>query len=183
VKEFLKSTERAELRQAKPIGKTLIADKLREWSSLRSPKAHETHATSTILSDSLIETICAAGLHSSMRSDEEDRLDGIDDESLREIEEFSQFCDTAMRAILSQGPASAKWREATDLVLDWCLTMGFEISLNDPSYMKLTREFAKVERIAHKSILQRNEGEDIETPPGPSEPKAKLGAPYWMANE
>lgn len=175
VKEFRKSTGQAELRKAKAVGKTLIADKLRQWESLlSSPKDHESHATPSILSDSLIETICSARLYSWLRSDEEERLDGVDDKTLLEIEQFGQLSDTAMRAILSQGKASAKWTETTDLVLDWCSTMGFEIDLEDPSTPKLIREFAKVERKAQQFILQRNDGEDIATPPEPSAPQPKL---------
>ncbi len=175
VKEFRKSTGQAELRKAKVAGQTLIADKLRQWESLlSSPKDRESHAIPSILSDSLIETICSARLYSWLRSDEEERLDGVDDKTLLEIEQFGQLSDTAMRAILSQGKASAKWTETTDLVLDWCSTMGFEIDLEDPSTPKLIREFAKVERKAHQFILQRNNGEDITTPPPPSGPQPKL---------
>ena len=93
-----------------------VADKLREWESLLSNTiAHEPNATPTILSDGLIETVCSARLYSWMRSDEEERLEGIDDETLLEIEEFSQLSDTAMRAVLSQGKASKSWPEAADL--------------------------------------------------------------------
>ena len=174
-KEFRKSTGHVELRKAKAVGQTLIADKLREWDSLlRSSQAHLASVTPTILSDSLIETICSARLYSWLRSDEEDRLDGVDDKTLLEIEEFSQHSDAAMRAILSQGKASARWTETTELVLDWCSTMGLEVSLEDPNAPKLIREFAKVERKAQKFILQRNDGEDVATPDQPCGVKPKL---------
>ena len=175
VKEFRKSTGFSDLGKAKAVGKTLIADKLREWDSLlRSAETHKPNATPSILSDSLIETVCSARLYSWLRSDEEERLDGVDDATLLEIEEFSLLSDTAMRAILSQGKASARWTETTDLVLDWCATMGFEVSLEDPSAPKLIREFAKVERKAQQFILRRNDGEDIKTPPLPRGPQPKL---------
>ena len=58
VKEFRKSTGFSDLGKAKAVGKTLIADKLREWDSLlRSSEAHKPNATPSGLSDSLIETV------------------------------------------------------------------------------------------------------------------------------
>lgn len=73
--EYRKSTGHPDLKQARPVGQTLIADKLREWDALaRASKVSD--ATPTILSPDLIETICAARLYSWMRNDDEDRLTG-----------------------------------------------------------------------------------------------------------
>ncbi|CAM5321606.1 hypothetical protein [Eoetvoesiella caeni] len=74
VKEYRKSTGHADLRRAKPVGQTLIAEKLREWDALaRATQANE--ATPTILTQELIDIICAARLYSWMRNDDEERLD------------------------------------------------------------------------------------------------------------
>jgi integrase len=173
VKEYRKSTGHADLRRAKPVGQTLIAEKLREWDALaRATQANE--ATPTILTQELIDIICAARLYSWMRNDDEERLDGIDDEQLLEIDSFCELTDKAMRSVLAQGSASSRWPEVADSVLDWCLSMRHDIEPTDPSFPLLIRSFAKVEKEAQSRIALRNEGEDTETPAPPRTARYKL---------
>ncbi len=171
--EYRRSTGHADLVRARPVGQTLIADKLREWDALACA-SEVRDATPTILSTDLIETICAARLYSWMRNDDEERLEGISDEQLLEIESFCELADKAMRSVLAQGKASKRWPEVIDTVTDWCLTMGYDVEPGDPSFPLLIRSFARVEKEAQSRISRRNEGEDTETPAPPRATLHKL---------
>ena len=173
VEELRKSTGHSDLKRARPIGQTLIAERLREWDALaRASDANK--AAPTILTHDLIDTICATRLYSWMRNDDEERLAGIDDEQLLEIDSFCELTDKAMRSILARGSASSRWPEVADTVLDWCLAMGYEVEPTDPSFPLLIRSFAKVEKEAQARIASRNEGEDTETPEPPRTVRHKL---------
>lgn len=111
--EYRKSTGHTELRRAKPIGMALIAEKLREWDSI-ARQVVDVDWTPTILTSGLIEQICSSRLYSWLMSDDEDRLgtEGLDDDTLLEMENFSKLTDVAMRSVLAQGAASPCWSEA-----------------------------------------------------------------------
>lgn len=173
VEELRKSTGHSDLKRARPIGQTLIAERLREWDAL-ARASDASKAAPTILTHDLIDTICATRLYSWMRNDDEERLAGIDDEQLLEIDSFCELTDKAMRSILAQGSASSRWPEVADTVLDWCLAMGYEVEPTDPSFPLLIRSFAKVEKEAQSRIALRNEGEDTETPAPPRTARHKL---------
>lgn len=162
-KEYRKSTGHADLKRARPVGQALIADKLREWDAL-ARATEDIAATPTILTAELIDIICAARLYSWMRNDDEERLEGVSDEALLEIEGFCELTDKAMRSILAQGKASTRWPEIIDAVTDWCLTMGYDVEPSDPSFPLLVRAFAKVEKESQSQIALRNVGEGTDTP-------------------
>lgn len=167
--EYRKSTGHAELRRAKPIGMALIAEKLREWDSI-ARQVVDVDWTPTILTSGLIEQICSRRLYSWLMSDDEERLgtEGLDDDTLLEIENFSKLTDVAMRSVLAQGAASPRWSEAVATVLEWSQTLGYGLELTDPLFPKLVREFAKVEKEAQARITLRNQGDDAQTPELPS---------------
>lgn len=168
-KEYRKSTGHAELGRAKVVGATLIAEKLREWDSIAREAADVVWAP-TILTSGLIEQICSIRLYSWMMTDDEDRLgsEGLDANSLAEMENFAQLTDTAMRSVLSQGAASPRWSDTVATVVEWSQTLGYGLELTDPLFPKLVREFAKMEKEAQTSISRRNQGDDAQTPELPS---------------
>lgn len=164
--EFRKSTGQADLKRAIPIGMTLVAEKLREWDALSRATKGIT-AKLTILTKGLIETICSVRLYSWMRTDDDEREAGLTDQQLAENDNFCELTDTTMRAVLAQGPASTRWAEVVESVLDWSLVMGYALDLSDPLFPQLVREFAKTEKEANRRIATRNQGDDAETPPAP----------------
>lgn len=165
-REFRKSTGHSDLKRAKPIGMTLIAEKLREWESLACATEGVT-AKPTILTNGLVENICAVRLYSWMKTDDSEREIGLTDQQLVSNEDFCKLSDTAMRAVLVHGPASARWGEIVESVLDWTQVMGYALDLSDPLFPQLVREFAKTEKEANRRITTRNQGDDAETPPTP----------------
>jgi hypothetical protein len=113
------------LRKALPIGAALIAEKRREWATLEAEVAESDRAFGvkpTILTGPLVDSICAARLHASMSLDEKDRTApaGLDEDSLREIDDFCALTDVTMRSVLAQGPASPRWAELVPVILNWC---------------------------------------------------------------
>lgn len=164
-KEFRKSTRHADLQRAKPIGMTLIAEKLQEWDSM-ARALPDTTITPTILSSRLIETICSTRLYSWLRSDDDEREgdEGLSKEQIQDINEFCKLTDASMRSVTIQGKGSPRWSEVVDSTVDWCLTLGYGIEIEDPLFPNLVRKFAKVEQEAQKNIELRNRGEGIETP-------------------
>lgn len=166
VAEFRKSTGQADLKRATPIGMSLIAEKLCEWDTLARAIKGVT-AKPTVLTKGLIETICAARLYSWMRTDDDEREAGLTDQQLAENDNFCELTDTTMRAVLAQGPASARWAEVVESVLDWTHVMGYAVDVSDPLFPQLVREFAKAEKDANRRIAVRNQGDDAETPPAP----------------
>lgn len=166
-KEFRKSTGQSDLKKAKLVGQTLIADKLREWDKLQrqSPSIELRTSSPTVLHAELIEQICAARLYSWLQSDEEERLQGLTEEELQEYAEFASLSDTYMRSILAQGPQSKHWSDVVSDVLEWCDVLGYQIESSDPNLPKLIRDFAAIERKAQNVIRGRNDGEYIPSPP------------------
>lgn len=164
-KEFRKSTRHADLQRAKPIGMTLIAEKLQEWDSI-ARALPDTTITPTILSSRLIETICSTRLYSWLRSDDDEREgeEGLSKEQIHEINEFCKLTDASMRSVTIQGKGSPRWSEVVDTTIDWCVTLGYGIEIEDPLFPNLVRKFAKVEQEAQKNIELRNQGEGTETP-------------------
>ena len=150
--------------RAKPVGMTLLAEKLRVWDAL-ARALPDTTVSPTILTSSLIETICSTRLYSWMRSDDEEREGehGLTEQQIQEINEFCKLTDASMRSVTIQGKGSPRWSEVVDTTIDWCLTMGYEIEIEDPLFPNLVRKFAKVEQVAQKNIELRNQGEGTET--------------------
>ncbi len=173
-----KSTGQSDLKLAKIVGLKMLADQRAEWHRLLESFTRDTavHRTKVFLDESLVATICHARLHSWLMSDEEDRLTGLTDEDILEIESFAALSDRTMRSILTQGPASASWVDLLDTVFDWCYTLGYELDHSDPYLPKLVREFAKVEKTAQENIRLRNLGEvdGTATPPPPQGPRPRL---------
>lgn len=159
---FRKSTGTADLRRAKVVGAEIIAAKLREWHSLRELMLEKRPAISTPLSEQVIQQIVGSRLQSWLATDNRERLGetGLDEEHLAEIEEFCSFSDGVMRSILSQGRASRAWDSVVEDVIDWCLTLGYDVELTDPSFPLLMRAYAQAERRAQQFISARNCGED-----------------------
>ena len=166
-KEFRKSTGQSDLKKAKLVGQTLIADKLREWDKLqRQLPSPQIRASSPVfLNAELIERVCAARLYSWLHSDEEDRLQGLTEEELQEYSEFASYSDTYMRSVLAQGPHSKHWGHIASDVLEWCEVLGYQIDSSDPNLPRLIREFAAIERKAQDVIRARNDGDHIPSPP------------------
>lgn len=170
--EFRKSTGHSVLARALPVGYALIAGKMQEWDTLvRSVGADVSRAAPTVLTQDLIERICAARLYAWMTSDDEDRAapQGLSVEDLAEIEAFCLQSDTAMRSVLARGAASPHWNSVIETVLDWGETLGYGLEVADPQFVKLVRAFAGVEKEAQRLIALRNAGEDTGTPPLPAQ--------------
>jgi integrase len=167
--EFRRSTGQSDLRKAKPIGAALIAEKRREWQAVAaSVDDHGNgYAVPTVITDAVVEKVCAARLYSWMQTDDEDRLNGLTDEGLAEIEEFCALTDKAMRSVLAQGRGSPRWAEVVDTLLEWCSTCGHDVDVGDPRFPKLVKEFAAVEKEANNRIKARNDGEHCPTPQAP----------------
>ena len=169
-KEFRKSTGHSDLKRAKPIGLALLADKTREWDTLARSAGADTHSPApTVLNAELVDHICAARLHSWMRSDDEDRFspEGLSIEALADIDSFCKLSDAVMRSVITQGAASPHWREVIEATMDWCGVLGYAVETSDPTFIRLVREFASVEKKAQRLIALRNAGEDAATPPAP----------------
>lgn len=167
--EYRQSTGHAELRKALPIGSALIAEKRREWASLEAALAdcdRTFGVKPTILTGPLVDSICAARLYASMSVDEKDRCapEGLDEDALRDIDDFCTMTDVTMRSVLAQGPASPRWAELVPVILNWCWTMGYELDTADPMFVKLVRAFAAVEKEAAARIRARNKGDDVPLP-------------------
>ncbi|MCV2355342.1 hypothetical protein LNV09_14405 [Paucibacter sp. B2R-40] len=162
------TTGQSDLKKAKSIGLTMIGAKLSEWDRLAEQNSPST-AKPVILTSALIDGICSARLYSWMKSDEEHRADGLPDDELQSIEEYCRHSDTAMRASLAQGPASAHWPSLAKSVLEWSVDMGYELSPQDALMPTLMRQFAQVERKASEGISMRNKGDTYETPRAPAD--------------
>lgn len=159
---YRRSTGTADLRRAKVIAADLVAQKLREWHALREAM-HSSHPTVlTPLTGQLIQQIAGARLQSWIATDNRERLSdaGLDDDSLAEIESFCMYSDTVMRGILAQGQASKNWDSVVEDILDWCITLGYEIDIRDSQFPLLVRAYALAERNAQKFIAARNQGDE-----------------------
>lgn len=161
-REYRKSTGTADLRKANAIGAEMVATKLKEWSLLQDQLVTEQPAP-TILSQTIIDQVVAARLHSWVFSDEDDRWsdDGLDDEEVEAIELFCKSTDAQMRSILIQGRASKEWAAVVEMVLEWCETQGYGVSVTDPMFPQLVRAFAKVEQQAQVLVAARNRGDEV----------------------
>lgn len=165
-REFRRTTGHDDLKLAYPVGMTLVAQKLREWNAL-ALSVEPRRAASAILTEELIRGICSARLYSWMKTDEDDRAEGLNAEDLQANEDFCRLTDTAMRAALSQGRASSHWPDVVDAVLDWARDIGYELDPAEVLFPELVRQFAQVERKASEGISARNRGDDAPTPRAP----------------
>jgi len=171
--EFRQSTGHSDIHKAKPVGLALLAEKRREWASLEAQAGRDRidfGVKPTTLTGPLIDSICAARLYASLAVDEHDRSqsEGLDDDALRGIEEFCALTDVTMRSVLAQGPASPRWSDLVQTVLDWCWTMGYELESSDPMFVKLVRSFAAVEKDGAHRMRERNQGNSPPSPPVPT---------------
>lgn len=167
--EFRLSTGQSDLKRARPIGTSLIADKLRQWDSLARSLGADL-PTPRVLDQALIEDLCARRLYSWSASDDEDRAAGLSDADIEEIDAFCGLTDKAMRSVLAQGPASGEWAYAVGSVLEWASVNGHDLDVTDPRFPTLVREFAKVEKEAQRLIASRNQG-DTPAAPEPARPR------------
>lgn len=176
--DFRKSTGQADLRKAKAIGAALIAEKCQEWQALAASLVYDgdDYAVATVVTPAVIDKVCAARLYSWLKTDDDDRLEGLTDEQLADIEDFCALTDKSMRSILAQGQASPRWPEVVDTLLEWCSTCGHKIDLGDPMFPTLVKAFAAVEKEAHSRISARNSGEYTPTPAAPPYRLATLSA-------
>lgn len=138
VKEFRKSTGTADLRRAKAIGASLIAEKRAEWEQLLS----EVNATAAprILTEELINHICAQRLYHWMQLDDSARIDG-DGYSHDNHQAFVRVCvvtEKSMRAMLVQGRASEEVEAVSEALDYWCSQIGISVSQSDPSYIGIS---------------------------------------------
>ncbi len=159
---FRRSTGTADLRRAKVIAADLVARKLREWDALHESMQATPPTLLTPLTEQLIQQIAGARLQAWIATDNRERLsdEGLDDHLLAEIEAFCSYSDTVMRSILAQGAGSKNWNSVVEDIDDWCITLGYEIDINDSQFPLLVRAYADAERIAQKFIAARNQGDD-----------------------
>jgi hypothetical protein len=170
--DYRKSTGTSDRKRARVIGTQLILDKLQEWEVLQaSVNVSDVPAPPTHLSTSLIAEICERRLASWLKSDEDERYEngGLTTDEFDELERFCELTDAAMRATLARGPASTHWNHALDAVFDWCLTLGYDVSPEDPQLNQLVRSFAAADKLAMTKLSARNAGEEVETPKEPSQ--------------
>jgi integrase len=175
---YRESTGTADLRRANVIGAEMVARKLKEWRALED-QLSDRQSSPAILSQSLIDQISAARLHSWVFSDDAERWsdEGLDDEELQAVEAFSKTTDAQMRSILSQGKGSREWRAVVETVLEWCEVQAYSVSVNDPMFPQLVRAFARVEQRAQQLIAARNRGDEVEVPlPAPTAVGRRLSA-------
>jgi integrase len=171
-REYRQSTGTSDRQKARVIGAQLIADKLQEWEALAATlNLDDSTAATTHLSAQLIERICESRLASWLKSDEEERFEdgGLTSEEFDELSRFCELTDAAMRSTLARGPAGPHWNHALDSVFDWCLTLGYDVSPQDPLLTPLVRGFAAAEKLAMSKLSARNSGEDVATPSEPDE--------------
>lgn len=163
-REFRRSTGHSDLRLARPVGMTMVAEKLREWDALTRSAGERRATKPTVLTEALIEDLCQSRLFSILMSDEEDRNEGLSDEELSLNEDFCRLTDIAMRAALARGKASAHWPTVVDDAISWAHDTGRELDLTDPLLPKLVRRFAETEKRASERIAARDRGDTTRRP-------------------
>lgn len=158
---FRQSTGTADFRRAKVIGADIIARKLKEWDALRKFQDAKPTPVEILLTKPLIAQIAGARLQSWLATDNRARLgeDGLDDDDLAEIVEFCADYDKVLRNVNVQKKGSAYWESVKDSVLDWCLTLEYDVSEKDPQFLDLVHAFAKSEIRAQQFIAARNRGD------------------------
>jgi hypothetical protein len=159
---FRKSTGTGDLKQAKVIAAELVAKKQREWLLLGRPVPSDEVLDDVSLTESLIQQIAGARLHSWIATDNNARFGphGLNNEELAKIEKFCKHSDVIMRSILAQGRGASSWSDVVEEVLDWCYTLGYDVDTSDERFPELMRAYAAAERKAHEFISARNSGED-----------------------
>ena len=169
LREFRKSTGTADINRAKIIGAQLIASKRAEWDRLLAENNQPDAITAGVLTQPLIDQICAKRLHQWMHIDDLGRFEGegMTEEVLGKLSQLCRVTDKSMRSILIQGKRSKEWLETMELVDIWCKQIGYKFSQTDPFYPALVREFARVEIEGQGRVMKRNRGEFADTPPLP----------------
>lgn len=164
--EYRQSTGHADMRQARAVGARLLAAKESEWAHATRGAEGIAEVVKKALSPELISQICAQRHYSWLQTDEEERSDdhGLSDAQMQEIEEFCNLADRTMRSVVVQGKGTPLWSDVVESALDWCVTIGHGVEAEDPLFISLVREFAKVELAAQQAILRRNQGEPVPTP-------------------
>lgn len=176
VKEYRQSTGTADLRRAKTIGSRLIADKRAEWDELL--KTISAQATPQVLTEDLIEHVCAQRAYHWLRLDDRGRFEGagFDEQAERALLELCDVTDRTMQAVVRRGPASPDWAVVLDLLDDWCAQLGYSVSRTDPRYPQLVRAYAAAERQAVELVRRRFAGDGVATPAQPAAPSPLLSA-------
>jgi integrase len=175
-KEFRKSTGTADLKRAKTVGAQLIAEKRKEWSDLLAKQGHTSGVKESVLTQSLVDHVCAKRLYQWMHLDDLARVygEGMTEENIRNMTKMCAVTDQVMRSVLTRGKQSKEWQETIELLDLWCNQIEFKFSHADPLYPRLVREFAKVDIEGQGRVMKRNRGEPAETPPMPLENVATL---------
>ena len=170
VKEYRQSTGTADLRRAKTIGTRLIADKRAEWDKLLQTISAQ--ATQQVLTEELIEHLCAQRVYHWLRLDDRGRFEGagFDEQSERALLELCEVTDRTMQAVVRRGPASPEWAEVLDLIDAWCVQLGYSVPRTDPRYPQLVRAYSAAERQAVELVRRRFAGDGVATPAQPAGP-------------
>ncbi|CAG9179236.1 DUF6538 domain-containing protein [Cupriavidus pinatubonensis] len=167
--EIRRSLRTPDRKKALAVAARVEAKFLQQWETLRATLRGATPdlALQTVgLTESLITQIVGARLVSWSDTDRIERIEqeGLDDESLLEIEQHCAETDAAMRSILAQGQRSSHWESAVENILEWCVDLGYRVDTTDPFFPQLVRDFATVEKQAQAIIRQRNAGETLAFP-------------------
>ncbi|MBN8487298.1 MAG: hypothetical protein J0M20_06180 [Burkholderiales bacterium] len=176
VKEYRQSTGTADLRRAKTIGTRLIADKRAEWDKVLQTISAQ--ATPQVLTEELIEHVCAQRAYHWLRLDDRGRFEGagFDEQAERALLDLCEVTDRTMQAVVRRGPASPEWAEVLDLIDTWCVQLGYSVSRTDPRYPQLVRAYATAERQAVELVRRRFAGDGVATPAQPAAPSPLLSA-------
>lgn len=160
---YRESTGTADLRRATVIGAELVARKLREWQTLRESMGPRQKSVKTLLSKQLIRQIAGVRLSSWYETDNHQRYgdEGILEAELLEIEAFCKHSDGVMRTIISRGKGSPNWESVVEDVLDWCVTLGYDVDTTDTLFPDLIRAYAEAEGRAQTFIRARNRGDEL----------------------
>ena len=169
------------VKEAMRIAAPIIACKLDEWGKVRAKHrgtksapgpvvvpgylaeannsiADEIGPVARALTPQLINVIVAARMHAWVASDDRDRA-SQDDEAFDEAVAFSKMSEAELRRFISRGASPERNSELIDQVLDAGEILGVRISLTDPLFPTLVRDFAIGERKIHSLLNSRNNGE------------------------
>lgn len=179
-RQFRRSLGTPNVTEAIRIAAPIMASKLDEWEKVRrkhvganattapvlvpgyltdvNTTADEIGPVSRALTPQLIKVIVSARMHAWIASDDRDRP-SQDDDAFEESVKFSEMSEAELRRFIARGASPERSSELIYQVLDASEILGIKISLTDPLFPTLVRDFAIGERKIHSLLNARNNGE------------------------
>lgn len=139
------------------------AESVRLDDHFETLRGNQTVTPQDAMSEEDIKKLSDAWIAHILEEDEEVRIEGLSDSDYRKIEESLGIVEVGGKMALARGDISLIEFEMED----FCESHGFKLSKGSEAYQRLAYSFLKASVQTNDKLIQRHQGEVVDTPEAP----------------